>query len=308
MFELAPHHKYGLSLQRPVMPASGAMGYGYEYSDLIDFSLLGAFVTNPVSLRPRKTAGGPRLRVHNDHLVVHTGMPNPGARTVIRNYGKIWEHFPIPVIVHIVATTAEETTKVAVRLSRLRGVVGFELGLADRVTPDQAISLVHAAEEGDKPVIVRIPFNRVDDLAPLLSEEGAAALTLTAPPRAVLPPAAGMEDTDARFYRGRYYGPGVLPLLLGILSRWAHKLPVPIIACGGIQSAQEAMACLNLGATAVQIDAVLWRNPSLLDKISLELDNLITTFIHENPVKESDNDDTNLADGGDDLSGFIVSA
>ena len=100
----------------------------------------------------------------------------------------------------------------------------------------------------------------------------------------------------------------VLPLLLGTCPDGHSKLPVPIIACGGIQSAQEAMACLNLGATAVQIDAVLWRNPSLLDKINLELGDLVTTFIHENPVKESDNDDTNLADGGDDFSGFIVSA
>ncbi|TFG68428.1 MAG: hypothetical protein E4H27_07965, partial [Anaerolineales bacterium] len=264
MFELAPHHKYGLSLKRPVMPASGAMGYGDEYADLVDFSLLGAFVTNPVSLRPRKTAGGPRLRVHSDHFVVHTGLPNPGGKTGRSKDSKIWERLPVPVIVHLVATTAEETMKAAVRLSHLRCVAGIELGLADRLTPDQAVSLVHAAGEGDKPVIVRIPFSRVDDLAPLLSEEGVSALTLTAPPRAVLPPAAGMEDADPRFYRGRLYGPAVLPLLLGTLSRWVSKLPVPIIACGGIQSAQEALACLNLGATAVQIDAVLWRNPTLL--------------------------------------------
>lgn len=307
MFDLAPHHKFGLSLKSPVMPASGAVGYGDEYSDLINYGLLGAFVTNPVSLRPRKTSRGTRLRVYSDHLVVHTGLPNPGVKAVIHKYSKIWERLPIPVIVHLVTTTPDETLKVALRLSNITGVVGIELGLADRTTPDHAIRLVHAAAEGDLPVIVRVPFGRVDELASLLSEEGASALTLTAPPRVVLPPEQGIQDENSRFYRGRLYGPAVFPLLLGVLSRWARKLPVPIIACGGIQSAQEALACLNLGATAVQIDAVLWRDPTLLDTISQELTRLITTFIYEDSVKERNDDDTNLESSGDDISNFIVS-
>ncbi len=308
MYELAPHHKFGLSLKSPVMPASGAAGYGDEYSHLINYSLLGAFVTNPVSLRPRKAARGRRLRVHSDHLVVHTGLPNPGVKAVVQKYRKIWERLPIPVIVHLIATTPEETAKVATRLSNITGVVGIELGLADRTTPDRAIHMVHAAADGDLPVIVRIPFGRVDDLAPLLSEEGASALTLTAPPRVVLPPEQGMHDENLRFYRGRLYGPTVLPLLLGVLSRWARKLPVPIIACGGIQSAEEALACLNLGATAVQIDAVLWRDPTLLETITRELTHLVTTLIDQNHVKERNHDDTNLESSGDNISAPIIGA
>ncbi len=58
MIELAPNHKYGLSIEVPVMPASGAFGFGDAYGDLVDVSRLGAVVTNPVSLQPRRSAQG----------------------------------------------------------------------------------------------------------------------------------------------------------------------------------------------------------------------------------------------------------
>ena len=306
MIELAPNHKYGLPLKSPVMTASGAAGYGDEYSDLIDYSLLGALVTNPVSLRPRKAARGTRLRIHSGHLVVHTGLPNPGVKAVVQKYRKVWERLSIPVIIHLLATTPGETAKVATHLSNVTGVLGIELGLADHIKSDRAVQMVHAAMEGDLPVLVRIPFGRVDELAPLLAKEGASTLILTAPPRVVLPPEQGFHDEDLRFYRGRLYGPAVLPLLLETLSRWARKLPLPIVACGGIQSANQALACLNLGAAAVQIDAVLWRNPTLLQSITLELTHLVAAFINNNAVKEENFDDENMESNGDAISNFIV--
>ena len=308
MIELAPHHKYGLPLKTPVMAASGAAGYGDAYSDMIDYSLLGALVTNPVSLRPRKAARGPRLRIHSEHLVVHTGLPNPGIKIVIQKYRNAWERLPIPVIVHILATTPGETAKAATTLSNVRGVVGIELGLADNTRSDRAIQMVHAATEGDLPVIVRIPFGRTDELLPLLAEEGISALTLTAPPRVVLPPEESEYCKDMRFFRGRLYGPVVYPLLLDTLSRWARKLPVPIVACGGIQSARQALACLHLGATAVQIDAVTWRNPTLLQTIALELTDLLTSLMSDTVVMEENIDDENLASRDNDISDLLPGA
>ena len=56
MIELAPRHKYGLPIPVPLMPASGAFGFGGAYPELVDVSALGAIVTNPVSPRRRKAA------------------------------------------------------------------------------------------------------------------------------------------------------------------------------------------------------------------------------------------------------------
>lgn len=270
MIELAPRHKFGLPIASPVMPAAGAFGYGDTYHDLVDLRVLGALVTNPVSLNPREGARGQRIAVHGDHFVAHTGLPNPGVQRVLRHYRQMWERLPIPVIVHLIATTPAETAKAAERLSGIPNVAGIELGLVDNITPQRALNLLDAARaDGDLPVIVRVPFTSVDALAPLLANHGADALTLTAPPRAVLPVLDAPEDSEVRRYlRGRLYGTALFPLLLNVLARWCSKLPVPVIACGGIASLQDAIACLELGATALQIDALLWRDPVILQRIA----------------------------------------
>ena len=270
MIELAPRHKFGLPLASPVMPAAEAFGYGDTYHDLVDLRVLGALVTNPVSLNPREGARGQRIAVHGDHFVAHTGLPNPGVQRVLRHYRQMWERLRIPVIVHLIATTPAETAKAAERLSGIPNVVGIELGLVDNITPQRALNLLDAARaDGDLPVIVRVPFTSVDALAPLLANHGADALTLTAPPRAVLPVLDAPEDSEVRRYlRGRLYGTALFPLLLNVLARWCSKLPVPVIACGGIASLQDAVACLELGATALQVDALLWRDPVILQRIA----------------------------------------
>ncbi|MFO8079859.1 MAG: dihydroorotate dehydrogenase, partial [Armatimonadota bacterium] len=43
----------GLTLQNPIMSASGTFGYGMEYEEYIDLSKLGAIVTKAVTLEPR---------------------------------------------------------------------------------------------------------------------------------------------------------------------------------------------------------------------------------------------------------------
>ncbi len=269
MIDIAPNHKYGLSLKGPVMPAAGTFGFGDAYPNLVDLSLLGALVTNPVSLRRRRPARGRRLAVHRDAFVVHTGWPNPGVRTVVRDFREIWAHLPVPVIVHLLATQPGELAQAASRLSGLSNVAGIELGFTTGVSPRLAVDLLDAAREGDLPVIAKVPFERVDQLAPHLARHGVDAVTLMSPPRAVLP----LLSTDpqmpiARYLRGRLYGRALFPLLLNALSRWAGKLGCAVIACGGIASPEEALACINLGAAAVQIDALLWRDPGLLNEIA----------------------------------------
>ncbi len=279
MIELAPTHKYGLSLPSPVMPAAGTFGYGEVYRDLINADILGAIVTNPISLRPRRAARGQRLAQRGEHFIVHTGLPNPGSKMVIRRNRKHWEQAPVPVIPHLIATSPVETAKVAAQLSAVHGVGGIELGLVENTSVDKAVALLHAAQHGsDLPIIVRVPFSQVDVLAVALVDAGAEALTLTGPPRAVLPVSSSANDhtprvgSVAHFMRGRLYGPAVFPLLLNILSRWAtpgkHRLTVPIIASGGITSPEDALACISLGATAVQMGASLWRTPNLLAQVA----------------------------------------
>jgi dihydroorotate dehydrogenase (NAD+) catalytic subunit len=284
---LAPNHKYGLMLPASVMPACGMMGYGEVYRDLVDVSALGAMVTHPVSYRPRRAAKGARIAFHGHHTLIHTGWPNPGIRRVIRGHGNLWSRYPIPVIVHVLATNSTDVGRVAERLSSVEGVAGLELGFASDVLLDDVPVLVDAAKfEGSFPLIAKVPFDRVRDMIPVLVDTGVDALTLTAPPRAVLP--RYREDDSVRnvglsedilpadpfpirYLRGRLYGPARFPHLLDILATWSSVLSVPLVACGGISNAREALACLSLGADAVQIETCVWRDPTILNVIAAAL-------------------------------------
>ena len=268
--ELAPHHKTGLPLSNPVMPAAGVFGYGDAYHDLVDFAHLGALVTNPVSLYPRRAAHGPRVATHNDHILIHTGLPNPGLKRIIHRHRKVWARLPLPIIVHLIATTPPQIADACQMLSNVPGVAGIELGLDDSTAQTEALTLLTAAQStSELPLIARLPFHSVETLALPLAEANVDALTLTAPPRACLPtPPTNHEEETKPSHCGRLYGRGLYPLLLATLKRWAAQIPVPIIACGGIATPEEAQACLDLGATALQIDALLWRNPGMLMHIA----------------------------------------
>ncbi len=272
MIELAPKHKYGLPLATPLMPASGVFGFGDAYRDLIDLTLLGAVVTNPISLRPRRAARGQRIQTRGDTFVVHTGWPNPGLHKVVRDYRDVWSHLPVPVIVHLLATQPTEVAESVGYLSSIANVAAVELGYATQATTRRAVDCMAAAQEGTLPVIAQIPLERMAAWAPRFANHGADALTLTAPPRAVLPISnEGLDSPVAHYMRGRLYGRALFPLLLNVLSRWSDKLALPIIACGGIGSPQDALDCLTLGATAVQIDALLWKDPPLLNRVGHKL-------------------------------------
>jgi len=62
-----------------------------------------------------------------------------------------------------------------------------------------------------------------------------------------------------------------LPLALHALRRVVKLVSVPIIGCGGIHSAEDARAFLRAGATAIQMDSALWRDPSCLARIARSL-------------------------------------
>src|SRR5258707_1233424 len=94
------HGKQPLQLATPVIGASGIFGFAGEFSDLIDLSRLGALVTNPVTLQPRRSAVGTRVVPLDSGVLIHTGLPNRGVHKVYREYAQRWKNSPTPIIVH----------------------------------------------------------------------------------------------------------------------------------------------------------------------------------------------------------------
>ncbi len=246
--------KYELSFRSPLLNAAGSLGFRPDAHGALDLSGLGAFITNPVSSQPRTPAHGDRYLPFSGGFLLHTGHPNPGLSAVIRRCGESWGRAGLPVIVHLLAQSANEISSIVRRLETIEGVAGIELGLPSGVDTRAACIMAQAAG-GELPVIVRLPVERAEELATALAAQARqtsiAAISLS-PPRGTLP------GPDGALVSGRLYGPAIFPLALSAL-RGLLPTGLPIIGGGGVYTLEQAKAMLAAGAMAVELDAVLWR-------------------------------------------------
>lgn len=233
----------------PVMNAAGSLGFAPELRAALPWEEFGAFVTNPISLRPRKPASGQRWQEFPGGVLLHSGHPNPGFQQVLSQYAARWAYSPLPVIVHLLASAPEEIQTCVLQLEIIENVCAVEIGFPYSVDGYEAGEVISAAL-GEIPVIARLPITRSLELAPGMLEAGAAAVSLAAP-RGCLP----MGES---FMHGRMYGPGVYPLALQTVAD-LHAMQVSVIAAGGIYQHHQIVELHRAGAWAVQIDLALWR-------------------------------------------------
>ena len=92
-----------LVLRRPFVNTAGFMGFypDSKYPNL--WQALGAFITNPISYRPRKPAENRASLSYPGGVLLHTGLPNPGFEVVLRRFTLRWSRSPLPIIVHLMA-------------------------------------------------------------------------------------------------------------------------------------------------------------------------------------------------------------
>ncbi len=272
--EITRPGKNSIIVSTPVMPAAGTVGFGDSYRRLIDYEKLGAIITNPVTIDQWNPATGTRIVSLDAGILVHTGLPNPGLARVIKQNINVWRKLPVPVIVHLVATSARQIKQAGDMLDPLDEVAGVELGLPDDISEDAAFDLVRSASTIEKPLLVRLPFFECYQLAEAVVEAGADTIVVSAAPRGT-----ARDEHSGRLVNGRIYGPLLKPVILRMVGRLRRQVPdeIPIIGAGGIHSPQDARDYIDAGAIAVQVDTATWAQPKMLERISRDLGGWIAT-------------------------------
>jgi dihydroorotate dehydrogenase (NAD+) catalytic subunit len=271
--ELAPGKRPGLALTSPVMTASGTFGYCTEYADAFDIQKLGAIVCKGTTLTPREGNPQPRLVETAGGVLNSIGLQNIGVAAVIKEKAPLWAKWRVPVIVNIAGDTVADYAELAARLTGVKGVSGLEVniscpnvpegGAAFGARPDTAAAVTAAVSKATTlPVIVKLTPDTGDIVAVAEACAGAGADAVS-----LINSAKGMAiDIIKRRpaignTTGGLSGPAIKPVALALVYEVAGAVAIPVIGCGGIASATDAIEFLMAGASAVQVGSATYANP-----------------------------------------------
>jgi dihydroorotate dehydrogenase (NAD+) catalytic subunit len=276
--QLAPNHPRGLLLKNPVMAASGTFGYGTEYGELVDIQRLGAIVCKGTTLNPREGNPQPRLVETASGLLNSIGLQNIGVEALIREKAALWASWKVPVIVNIAGESVEEYAAVASRLDGVAGVSAVEVNVGcpnvkaggmefgrDARSAAAVTGAVKAATS--LPVMVKLTPNVTDivEIALAVGEAGADAICLINTLKGMAIDTAARRPSLGNIHGG-LSGPAIKPVALSMVYQAAGQVRVPIVGCGGISSAEDALEFLMAGASAVEVGTFQFVNPrALLD-------------------------------------------
>jgi dihydroorotate dehydrogenase (NAD+) catalytic subunit len=262
-----------LKIKNPVMTASGTFGYGDEYADYVDLNMLGAIVVKGLSLKPRLGNPPPRIMETAGGMLNSVGLQNIGVEAFVAEKLPYLRNYDVSVIANIYGETYAEYSKVAEKLSSVKGVHALEVnvscpnvkkgGLSFGSDPKAAAEVTRRVKaETNLPVIVKLTPNVTDIavIAEAVEKAGADAISL-------INRLTGMSvDLKTRTQHlnnitGGLSGPAIKPVALRMVRQVVQRVSIPVIGIGGIMNAEDALEFLILGAKAVQIGTANFINP-----------------------------------------------
>jgi dihydroorotate dehydrogenase (NAD+) catalytic subunit len=267
-----------MTLQNPIMSASGTFGYGMEYEEYLDLSKLGAIVTKAVTLEPREGNPPPRVRETPAGMLNAIGLQNPGAEVFIREKLPELRDFGPPVIVNISGRSVDEFARLAEMLS-VGGVDALEVniscpnvedeGMAFGVDCDMTGRLTEAVcNATDLPVIVKLSPNVTDItvIARAAAEAGADALSLI---NTLLGMSIDVERRRPHLGNatGGLSGPAIRPVAVRMVHQVAQAVDLPLIGMGGVMSASDALELILAGATGVAVGTANFVEPAAMQQV-----------------------------------------
>ena len=271
--QLAPRHQQGLLLANPVMTASGTFGYGTEYSHLFDIQQLGAIVCKGTTLEPRDGNPQPRLAETACGVLNSIGLQNIGVNALIKEKAPIWASWRVPVIVNIAGETIDDYAQLAGKLDRVAGISAIEVniscpnikagGAEFGANPESAAEVTAAVKAAtSRPILVKLTPNTSDiaKIAMAVAEAGADAISLINTLRGMAIDIAKRRPLLGNI-TGGLSGPAIKPVALYMVYEVAGAVEVPVIGCGGITTANDAIEFIMAGASAIQIGTASFTNP-----------------------------------------------
>lgn len=278
-----------LTLDNPIIPASGTFGFGQEYKDFYDINILGSISIKGTTVDYRFGNETPRIAECTSGLINSVGLQNPGIDKVVSeelpNLAKIYKK---KIIANISGFSIEEYVECAKKIDVVENVGIIEVnvscpnvhngGMAYGVSAKSVSEVTKAVKEvTQKPVYIKLSPNVTDivEIAKACESSGADGLSL-------INTLLGMR-IDIRKKApviankmGGFSGPAIFPIAVRMVYQIANSVKIPIIGMGGVSSAQDVIEMMMAGASAVQVGSANLVNPFVCKEIIDDLPQIMS--------------------------------
>lgn len=276
----------GLNLKNPIMPASGCFAFGKEFSQFYDLSELGAIMIKAATQFARYGNEAPRVAETASGMINAIGLQNPGVHHIMEHELKYLEQYDVPIIANVAGSTEEEYVYVAKHISQSSNVHALELniscpnvkegGIQFGTVPEVAKELTRKVKAvSEVPVYVKLSPNVTNIV------EMAKAIAEYADGITMINTLVGLR-IDAKTGKpiisnviGGLSGPAIKPVALRMVYEVSQHVDIPIIAMGGVRTAQDVIDFISVGADAVAVGTANFENPTVCKDIIDELPTLL---------------------------------
>ena len=279
----------GVEWNNPVTVASGTFGSGEEYSEFVDLNRLGAVTTKGVANVPWPGNPTPRVAEIHSGMMNAIGLQNPGIDVFCKRDIPFLRQYDTKIIVNVCGRSTEDYCEVVERLAN-EDVDMLEIniscpnvkegGIAFGQNPKAAEEITRAVKKYAKqPVIMKLSPNvtSISEMAKAVEAGGADAISL-------INTLTGMKiDINRKTFAlanktGGVSGPAIHPIAVRMVYEAANAANVPIIGMGGIETAEDAIEMLLVGASAVSVGTANFYNPN----VTMEIVDGIARYMEQN--------------------------
>lgn len=258
----------GITLDNPVIPASGTFGYGYEFAELYDINCLGSLSCKGTTRAPRFGNPTPRIAEASAGLLNAVGLQNPGVDQVIaQELPRLRQVFHKPMMANVSGFSIDEYAETCALLDREDQVGWLEVniscpnvhggGMAFGSDPQAAAAVTRAVKAvTKKPVYMKLSPNVTDiaAVARACEDAGADGVSLINTLLAMRIDLKRRKPLLAN-QTGGLSGPALLPLAVRMVYQVYQAVDIPIIGMGGVSSAEDVLELMLAGASAVEVGA-----------------------------------------------------
>jgi dihydroorotate dehydrogenase (NAD+) catalytic subunit len=263
----------GITFKNPIIAASGTFGFGREYNEVYDVSVLGGICSKGLTLHRREGNEGIRIYETPSGILNSVGLQNPGVRDFITCELPNMQKFNTVIIANLGGSTLEDYIE-GVQLLNETAVDFIELniscpnvksgGMAFGIKTDVAHETVKTVKQycTQKPMMVKLSPNaeNIVEMAQACVEAGADSLSLVNTLKGMAIDIKQRKPVFLNTYAG-LSGAAIKPLALRMVHEVCHNVSVPVIGMGGIYTVNDILEFIMAGATAVQIGTVNFSNP-----------------------------------------------